>query len=184
MGMMKVLLPWHGQLLIRHIAQVALAARLEQVIVVTGNEAMAVAQAVQDLPVDVVHNDRYRDGLSGSLRVGIAALGPEIAAALVMLGDQPLLTAAVINQLVERYEQGGASIVAPFADGQRGNPVLFDRKFFAELQAIAGDQGARTVLQTYRDAIVAVEVDSAVLEDVDTPEAYEALLARTARNGE
>lgn len=183
MGTMKVLLPWNGQPLIRHIAQVAAAARLNQVVVVTGNETTAVTQAVWDLPVDVVHNDRYRDGLSESLRVGIAALGSEIAAALVMLGDQPLLTAEIIDQLVECYEQGDASIVAPFADGQRGNPVLFDRRFFAELQAITGDQGARTVLQTYRDAIVAVEVDSAVLEDVDTPEAYEALLARTARNG-
>jgi molybdenum cofactor cytidylyltransferase len=182
MGTMKVLLPWHGQPLISHIARVALAARLEQVIVVTGSEAAAVAQALQDMPVEVVHNDHYRDGLSGSLRVGIAAVGTDIAAALVMLGDQPLLTAEVIDRLVECYEQGGASIVAPFADGQRGNPVLFDRRFFAEFQAITGDQGARTVLQTYRDAIVAVEVDSEVLEDVDTPEAYEALLGRTARN--
>ena len=183
MGTMKVLLPWHGQPLIRHIAQIALAAHLEQVIVVTGNEAAAVAQALEDIPVEVVHNDHYHEGLSGSLRVGIGALGSDIAAALVMLGDQPLLTAEVIDRLVECYEQGGALIVAPFADGQRGNPVLFDRKFFTELQAITGDQGARTVLQTYRDAIVAVEVYSEMLEDVDTPEAYEALLARTARNG-
>ena len=184
MGTMKVLLPWHGQPLIRHIAQVALTARLEPVVVVTGNEATTVVQELRGVPVEVVHNEHYRDGLSGSLRVGIAALGSEIAAALVMLGDQPLLTAEVIDQLVERYEQGGACIVAPFADGQRGNPVLFARRFFAELQSITGDQGARAVLQKYRDAIVAVEVDRAVLEDVDTPEAYDALLARTARNGE
>lgn len=182
MGTMKVLLPWHGQPLIRHIAQVALAARLEQLVVVTGSEASAVAQALQGVPVEIVHNDQYLDGLSGSLRVGIDMLGSQIAAVLVMLADQPLLTAEVIDRVIDRYEQDAACIVAPYADGQRGNPVLFDRRFFTELQAITGDQGARSVLQTYRDAIVGIEVAREVLEDVDTPQAYEALLAQFGTN--
>lgn len=178
MGTMKVLLPWRGQPLIRHVAEVALAARISDVVVVTGNEASAVAQAVADLPLRIVHNVHYRDGLSGSLRAGIAALDTSVDAVLVLLADQPLLTAAVVDRLIERYVEGDARIVAPFADGQRGNPVLFDRALFPELLQIEGDQGARSVLRAHRDEIAGVEVAANVLEDVDTPEAYEALLAR------
>lgn len=183
MGTMKVLLPWRGQPLIRHLAQVALAARLERLVVVTGYEAVAVAEALHDLPVLVVHNDAFLEGLSGSLRVGIEVLASDVGAALVMLGDQPLLTAEVIDRLIARYEQGDARIVAPFADGQRGNPVLFDRSFFAELEAITGDQGARSVLRAHQDAIVGVEVAHGVLEDIDTPEAYETLVSRDMGDG-
>ncbi len=107
---MKVLLPWRGQPLVRHVAEVALVARVSQVVVVMGNEAEAVLQAVADLPLTVIHNAAYHDGLSGSLRTGIAALGPDTDAALVLLADQPLLTSAVIDRLIERYEQGDVRV--------------------------------------------------------------------------
>jgi molybdenum cofactor cytidylyltransferase len=175
MGTTKVLLPWRGQPLIRHIVQVARASRLGQLIVVTGHEGAAVASALRAIDVRLVHNDRYREGLSGSLRAGIEALDGDVAAVLVMLADQPLLTAAVIDQLIERYRASAARIVAPFADGQRGNPVLFDRSLFGELRAVSGDQGARAVLQQRKDDVAAVEVSPDVLVDVDTPEAYEML---------
>ncbi len=176
MGAMKVLLPWQGQPLIRHVTRIALASRLDRLVVVTGNEAAAVAGALAGLPVTLVQNDRYHEGLSGSLRVGLAALEPNVDAALIMLADQPLLTTIVIDLLIERYEQGDARIVAPFAAGQRGNPVLFSRSLFPELETVRGDQGARSVLRAYRDEIAGVEVASDVLVDIDTPDAYRALL--------
>ncbi len=98
-----------------------------------------------------------------------------------MLGDQPRLTGGVINRLLDAYWRSGGPIVAPFADGRRGNPVLFARSLFPDLIGTQGDAGARGVIEAHHDEIHAVEVDPAVFEDIDTPEAYAVLLGHEAR---
>jgi molybdenum cofactor cytidylyltransferase len=177
MGGAKVLLPWQGRPLVRHLAQVALESRLHEALVVTGHRAVEVAAALSDLPVRIVYNQDYQSGLSSSLRAGIAALPRHITGAMILLADQPRLDAAVINRLLEAHARTGAPIVAAFARERRGAPVLFDRALFAEIMALDGDQGARRVVDAHFDRVCRVEVDEAVLEDVDTPEAYADLAA-------
>ncbi len=92
-----------------------------------------------------------------------------------MLGDQPRLTGEVIDRLLEAYWRSGGPIVAPFASGRRGNTVLFARSLFPSLLEAGGDAGARSVIEARHGEVVAVEVDPAVVEDIDTPEAYAAL---------
>ncbi|MDQ5851315.1 MAG: nucleotidyltransferase family protein [Chloroflexota bacterium] len=180
MGGSKVLLPWQGRPLVRHVAEVALASQLDEILVVTGHRAHDVGAVLRDLPLRVIHNPDYQGGLSTSLRAGIAALGEDVAGALIMLADQPLLTSTAIDSLLQAYWRTAAPIVAPFAHGRRGNPVLFARALFPDLLEVAGDEGARAVIEAYRDRMEGVEVDEAVFQDVDTPEVYAALSDRPA----
>jgi molybdenum cofactor cytidylyltransferase len=175
MGTTKVLLPWLGRPLIRHLAEMALASQLSELIVVVGHQAGEVIAALRDLPVRIVTNTAYADGQSTSLRTGIAAVRPDAVAALVLLADQPLLTVEVINALLTTHYNTAAPIVAACAAGRRGNPVLFAQELFPELAAIGGDEGARSVILAHRAQLHCVEVDETVFADVDTPEEYAAL---------
>jgi molybdenum cofactor cytidylyltransferase len=174
MGELKQLLPVGGQPMVRRATEAVCAAGLAQVVVVVGAQAEAVTAALAGLPLDVVVNEAWAEGLSSSLRAGLGALRPEIQATLVILADQPALTPGLLRTLVDRYRATGAPLVVPFFQGRRGNPVLVDRRLFAEMQTIKGDRGARVLLARYQDALERVEIDDpAVVNDVDTPEEYE-----------
>jgi molybdenum cofactor cytidylyltransferase len=124
-------------------------------------------------------NEDWTEGLSGSMRIGLEALRPEIQAVLLVLADQPALTADVMQMLVAHYQTTQAPIVAPVFRGRRGNPVLFDRVLFPELLAVEGDQGGRTIIARHGCHMECVEVDEAsVLQDVDTEQDYEQARAR------
>jgi molybdenum cofactor cytidylyltransferase len=177
MGRPKQLLDWGGRPLVRVVAEQALAARIDRVLAVVGAERGAVVAALGELPIEIVENPAYAAGQSTSLRAGIAALGTDVGAAIVLLGDQPFVTAEVVDRIVEAWRAGGAPIVAPVYAGQRGNPVLFARAVFSELLAIQGDQGARAILATNPSRVSLVEFDDPrPLADIDTPEDYERLI--------
>jgi 4-nitrophenyl phosphatase len=178
-GQPKQLLDWGGVPLVAHIARIALAADLEPVIVVLGSDAPALRTALAGSPVTVLMNWRWQDGLSTSVRTGLAALPPEAEAVLLLQCDQPLVTPGLIRDLVERQSETSASIVYPTHDGNRGTPVLFTRELFGELAAVEGDQGGRAILGQHQDDIATVEVaDPDLLADADTPSDYDRLKQR------
>jgi molybdenum cofactor cytidylyltransferase len=178
MGRPKQLLDWGGRALVRVAAEHALAAPLDQVLVVAGAARDEVIAALENLPLRIIDNPDYAVGQSTSLRAGIAALGPEVAAALVILGDQPFVTPVILGRIIAEWRSSGAAIVAPVYAGQRGNPVLFARAVFPELLAISGDQGARGVLAADPSRIRPVPFDDdRPLADIDTPEDYARLQA-------
>ena len=176
MGRPKQLLDWDGRPLVRATAEVALAARLDPLLVVVGGAQAQVAGALTGLPLRMIANPAYAAGQSTSLRAGIAALGQDADAVVVLLGDQPFVTAAIVERLVAEWRASAAVIVAPIYAGQRGNPVLFARAVFPELLTVQGDQGARAVLAAdhARVRLVAFD-DPRPLADIDTPEDYERL---------
>ena len=174
MGQPKQLLDWHGQPLIRAIAQAALASQARPVSVVLGGASAAVAEALHGLPLAVVKNPHYASGQSSSLRAGIAALGAEVPAALVLLGDQPFVTPAIIDTLIAAWCEQRSPIIAPTFGGQRGHPVLFDRSMFGELLAVEGDQGARSMMAAKPERIrVLAFANQQALIDIDTQAEYE-----------
>ena len=128
-------------------------------------------------PVRYVHAPDYAEGLSASLKAGIAAVPPECAAALVCLGDMPLVTGRMIDRLLSMYDPTeGRLIVLPTFRGKQGNPMLWDRRFFAEILAISGDSGARFLVGKHTEAVCEVEMaDDAVLRDFDTTESLATL---------
>jgi molybdenum cofactor cytidylyltransferase len=171
-GPNKLLATLDDKPLVAHVVDAALVSRTTSVTVVTGHMADRVSDAVAGRDVAIVHNPDFAEGMSTSLKVGLAAVPEEAEAVIVLLADMPGVTAAMIDALIEAYEpQRGALIVVPTADGRRGNPVLWSRRFFAELASITGDMGGRNVLQGYPEAVTEVELGSAVAIDLDTPDA-------------
>jgi molybdenum cofactor cytidylyltransferase len=176
MGQPKQLMPLDGEPMVRRVAASVCAAGLAQVVAVIGAHAAQVRQALVGLDLKIVLNEAWAAGLSTSLRAGIEALQPGTQAVLIVLADQPSLTPILIQTLVARYRATGALIVAPFYQGQRGNPVLFDRACFPELLALEGDRGARGLLSRYRERVEPVDTkDPAVILDVDTRQDYQKL---------
>lgn len=177
LGRPKQLLDLGGEPLLRHTVRSAVASSLDDVIVVLGSRAAEIAAAVGALGQRTVVNPAFAEGQSTSLVAGIAVVSAETGAVLVLLGDQPLVSSAAIDRVVEAWREHQTSIVQAAYCGERGNPVLFDRSLFAELGAVAGDEGARSVVRRHRDEVALVEVgDVARVIDVDTEEDYARLL--------
>src|SRR5437588_8349339 len=172
-GPNKLLEEINGKALVRHVAEHVLASRAKPVIVVTGHQKERVERALAGLPVTVVHNPQFADGLSTSLKTGLAAVPAEADGAIVCLGDMPQVSAKLIDRLIAAFDpERGALVVIPTIEGKRGNPVLWSRRFFPELMAIEGDIGARHLIERYGEAVVEVPVaGKAALIDIDTPEA-------------
>lgn len=175
MGRSKQLLMWRGKPFICHVARTALDADLAPVVVVTGAQADEVQAALADLPVEIVHNPRWAEGQSTSVRAGLQALPPETTAAVFLLADQPHIPVELVRALLERHAQARPPIVAPTIEGQRGNPVLFDRSTFADMMSLQGDAGGRLVFSRYPITYVPWN-DASLLLDVDTLEDYGQLL--------
>ncbi len=178
-GPNKLLEEINGKPLIRIVSEHVLASKARPVTVVTGHQRERVEAALTGLPVRLVHNPDFADGLGTSLRVGIAALPPEADGAIVCLGDMPQVDAAIIDKLIGAFDpDSGALVVIPTIDGKRGNPVLWSRRFFPDLMAVEGDVGARYLIGRYTEAVAEVPLTgTAALTDVDTPEALQAVRA-------
>jgi len=177
----KLLIEIDGKPMVRRVVDALAATRLRPIVVVTGHERERVEQALAGAEVVLVHNPDYAEGLSTSLKRGLAALGPEIDGALVALGDMPRVAPAEVERLLVAFNpQEGRGIIVPTRRHKRGNPVLWSRRFFDEMQQVAGDVGARHLIGAYPEMVAEVEMESdAVLTDIDTPQA----LARLAASG-
>jgi molybdenum cofactor cytidylyltransferase len=178
-GPNKLLAEINGKPLIRMVVEQALASRARPVLVVTGHQRERVEAALSGLAIKFVHNPHFAEGLGTSLKAGIAALPTESDGAIVCLGDMPQVDAALIDRLIGAIDPDkGALIAVPVIDGKRGNPVVWSRRFFADLMAVEGDIGARYLIAHYAEAVAEVPVDgTAALTDVDTPEALQAVKA-------
>lgn len=164
----KLLASVDGEPIVRHAVETLLGAGVEPIVVVVGYEADAVREAVSKLPVRTVYNEAYASGQASSVRVGIDTLETmAVDAAVVALGDMPFVDPATVETLVAAYRAGIGDALAAAHDGDRGNPVLFDRRFFEPLTAVDGDIGGREILlESDASALVAVD-DPGVRRDVD-----------------
>lgn len=178
-GPNKLLEEINGRPLVRIAAEQVIASHAKPVIVVTGHQRERVERALAGLPVQLVHNPDFAEGLSTSLKAGIKAVPAEADGAIVTLGDMPQVSAKLIDRLIAAFDpERGALVVVPTLAGKRGNPVLWSRRFFADLMALDGDVGARHLIGAYQEAVTEVAVeDAAALTDVDTPEALIAVRA-------
>jgi len=146
------------------------------VIVVTGHQADQVEKSLAGLKTRFVRNPDFADGLASSVKAGIAAVPDDADAAIVLLGDMPLIGAQLIDRLIEAFapDRGGL-IVVPVSDSRRGNPVLWSRRFFSELMTLDGDIGARHLIAKHGEAVAEVPVEGhGAFLDIDTPQALEA----------
>jgi molybdenum cofactor cytidylyltransferase len=175
MGQPKVLLPWTGRrTILEQILDQLLLARVPSVTVVTGHRAGEVVAIAKRSGVSTIHNPQYATGeMLSSLKAGLAAMPSHVAAALVVLGDQPRIQARVVNQVLTGYAEGVGDIVAPSYQMRRGHPILIDRRYWPEIMSLPEDGSLRTIIDQYKNRIGYVTVDTdSVLGDVDTPDEY------------
>ncbi|MBN8900818.1 MAG: NTP transferase domain-containing protein, partial [Rhodospirillales bacterium] len=174
-----------GKTMIARVVDNVLSSNARPVLVVTGHQHEQIETALAGRPVQYVHAHEYAQGLSASLKAGIAAVPPECAAALVCLGDMPLVTGRMIDRLLSMYDPDeGRLIVMPTFRGKQGNPMLWDRRFFQEILEISGDSGARFLTGKHAEAVCEVEMaDDAVLRDFDTTESLATLPPRLRPEG-
>ena len=180
MGTPKQLLPLQGRSFLRHAAETALASVCQPVVVVLGAYAERLRQEVEDLPVQVVENLRWAEGMSSSVGAGVAALEAtpdKISAVVLTLCDQPFVSAEVINQIVEAYHVTGKPIVASEYAGTLGVPALFSRTFFSELKALRRGEGAKQVIAKHAHEVFGVPFPEGAI-DIDTPKDYEQFQTR------
>lgn len=177
MGKVKQLLPWGERTILGETLHQVGESLATKTLVVTGHAAGRVGAVSRRTGADTVHNPGYARGeMLSSLQTAVRHLPDAVAAVLVMLADQPLVETAVLDQLLITYWQEDAGIVAPVYEGRRGNPVLIDRRHFAELLALPVGAAPRHLLRRHRNQIRRVPVETAaVVQDIDTPEAYRRL---------
>ncbi|PWH16404.1 MAG: hypothetical protein DDG58_09595 [Ardenticatenia bacterium] len=179
-GKLKQLLPWEGGTLLTRVVDTALASSARPVVVVLGAQAEACRVALGERPVQVVINPAWAEGQSTSVQAALVTLPPHVDAALFLLADQPAVQSDTLEQLIARYRATRAPLVWPEWHGQRGNPVLFDRRLFPELRALHGDVGGRVVLQAHAAEAERVPVsDAGILIDIDTPDDYDKVRQKT-----
>lgn len=173
-GSLKQLHLWQGETLVHRAVRIALdAGRDGEVVVVLGHRHADVAAALGDLPVRRTFNPRHAEGQSTSIQTGLLALGPSVAAALVVPCDMPWLRPATLGLLVDAWRRSGGwhLFVVPTYDGQRGAPVLVSREAFPAIDALRGDVGARVLFAQAGDRLLEVAIeDAGEGRDLDSPE--------------
>ena len=173
MGAPKLLLPYRGATMIEAVVAAVTASGVDATLVVLGANRPAIREKLRKYPVSVAVNTRFREGMLSSIQRGVSALPRRFRAALIVLGDQPDLSPAVIEALITAWQEGRKGIVVPVFGGRRGHPLLLDLKYRREIERLTPETGLRGLLAAHPDDLLAVEVpDGSVLTDIDTPEDY------------
>lgn len=166
----KLLIELSHKPLVQHAIDTVACSSVDGVTVVLGHEHERVKRAVADANVEFVINRSYHAGQSSSVAEAVrAAKSHDADAVLIMLGDMPAIETRSVNLLVDAYRRDVADILVAGVDGQRGNPVLFDARFFDSLVDISGDRGARNLLVESDETVLLDTEDTGVTHDVDSP---------------
>ena len=175
----KLLIGIDGKPMVRHVAEAVAASQASPLVVVTGHQREKVEAALAGLEARFVHNPDYAQGLSTSVKRGLASLPDTVDGAVICLGDMPMVTAQVLDRLIGAFNPvEGRVLCIPTRRGKRGNPVLLGKRLFAELAAVSGDIGARDLIAAHPELVAEVEMENdAVLTDIDTPQALAKLAA-------
>jgi molybdenum cofactor cytidylyltransferase len=175
LGRPKQLLPYRGTTLLDWVLGTARACQFDQLVVALGGAADRIRAAVDLSGADVVVNEAYGSGCSSSIATALGVLHPECDLLVLLLGDQPGVTAKTVRRLVAG--RGNAALaVCRYEDG-RGHPIAFARPVFGELAALHGDKGVWRLLERRSLDVRPVPVPGRVPLDVDTWDDYEAVLA-------
>lgn len=180
----KLLADMGGAPMVRRTAERLCVSKAARVVVVVGHEGDRVAAALCGLPVAVVCNAHYRNGLASSVCAGLAAVGEGAAGAMMCLADQPLLTPGHYNLLIDAFLARPGRILVPLFEGKRGNPVILPAAVHGTALDGGADGGFRTFIDDHPELVERLEVrSSAYTTDFDTPQALAALESQDQQDG-
>jgi molybdenum cofactor cytidylyltransferase len=182
MGAHKVLLPLGATTVIAHVVDALARSAIDRTFVVVGHEGARVAEALAGHAATIVANPDYAAGMLSSVRAGLRALPGECGAALIALGDQPRIDAALVDAMLRAFAASGKGIVVPVFGGARGHPLLCSTRYRDEILAAYDEVGLRGLLGAHADDVLELRAaDAAVLADLDTPDDYARERARVTR---
>ncbi len=173
MGSPKQLLLYRGRPLIRHAAEVALQSTCDPIVVVLGSHADEIRIALAGLPLGIVENASWEQGMGTSIHSGVAA-AHGMDGIILALADQPLITPEIYDRLIGEHQSTGLPIIASRYSGTAGVPVFFSRQFFPHLLALPANQGCKGLILGNQEQALLIDCPEAE-EDVDTPADYERL---------
>jgi molybdenum cofactor cytidylyltransferase len=176
LGEPKQLLPYGSGTLLDHALETARATGFDQLIVALGGSSAQVRRKVDLSGADVVENPGFGQGCSSSIAAGLSAMDPRSELMVLMLGDQPGVTAASIRALIAGCNEGTALAACLYDDG-RGHPLAFGRALFGDLRELHGDKAVWKLMDRRSDQVIDVRVPGRIPRDVDTREDYDAVLA-------
>jgi molybdenum cofactor cytidylyltransferase len=184
MGRPKQLAELDGRPLLAHVLAAVDDAPVDRVVVALGGAAGAVLERVDLGRAEPLVVEGWAAGMGHVLASALARAGDGWRAVVVLLGDQPLVTGAVVARVVEAWRSGAGPVVTATYQGRPGNPRLFDRRLLPDLLALAGDTGARDLVAAHPEWIHRVEVgDLGSDADVDVEADLDRVGAMLARNG-
>jgi molybdenum cofactor cytidylyltransferase len=174
MGQNKLLLPFGGRTVIQRTLDSLLASRVGEVIVVVGSKAQEINASIGGRRALLVLNPNFAKGMSTSLITGLGMVSNQAIFVIVALGDQPLITSRVYNQLIEAAQNSEKGIIIPTCKGERGNPIVISTRYRPELLKQTGDIGGRELLKSHPEDVLEVPVDcEGVVVNINTKEEYE-----------
>jgi len=176
MGKPKQLLPYQGQTLIHHAVMSLLHAPCDRIIVVLGAHDDSVRPGLTHLPVKIIYNPNWKEGMSSSIKTGMTLVPENADAVMISLVDQPKVDANWLSTLlVARKRQESKLVVTDYGD-KLGVPALFSTPWLPSLRSLEGEYGARDLIRNNQDQALALPFAGAA-QDIDTPEDYQQLLS-------
>lgn len=173
MGEPKMLLPYGDSTILGTVVSQAVHSICDRVKVVLGASADSIGASIRELKVETVMNNDYRDGMLTSVQAGLRALPRETTAIMILLGDQPMISYKIMDRMIERYKQSGKDILIASVDGKRGHPMIFSRKYAAEILDYGPEQALRDLQYNHPGDVEEYETGKPeILRDIDTPEEY------------
>ena len=167
----KLMMPFQGKPMLNHVVNASLNSNLTQTFVVVGHQSSEIKNLVQSDDIQCVENEQWETGMASSIVAGISQL-KQFDGFLILLGDMPLVTPELINEII--VHSSADKIVIPIKDGLHGNPVFFGSKFRDELLTLYGDSGAKKVIQNNLSSMIKIKIQSnTIFKDYDTKESLE-----------
>jgi len=180
MGSPKQSLQFEGESLLRRAVAMAMSCKCRPIMVVLGCGADELKGQLNGLPISIVTNERWPAGMGTSIRAGITAIG-KVDAAMIFLCDQPLVSAAALDELVEAHFQSGKQITAAFYAGTAGTPAVFASSLFDELLSLEDHQGGKAIIQRYPEQVFTFPLPEAQT-DIDTAADFARLVRGNPKN--
>lgn len=173
MKVQKLLLPFQGKTMVERVIENVIQSGVDSTLVVVGSEKDEILGVINYLPVSHCYNDNYKHGMLSSVKCGFRSLPRTVEAALVFLGDQPMIPSEVVNSVIQAYRQSCKGIVIPVFQKKRGHPLLIDSKYRGEIEKLGDQEGLRSLASKFPDDVMEVGVNHpGILRDIDTPEEY------------
>jgi len=182
MGSPKMILPYEGLTIIEKVLENVLDSEVEKVVTVLGSHKEEVMKVIERFPVLHCYNSNYKNGMLSSVKCGFEFLPGDFRAAMIFLGDQPMIETSVINKMIYAYHESGKGILVPVFENKRGHPLMADRKYRDEIITLDDPAGLKAILRRHPDDLLEVDTEnSSVLKDIDTREDYNNQVNKTSQ---